>query len=132
MEFLWEKIEGNLRWANTKPSMRFRKANTEPFMHLGGPIRKPPRDFPWSSPASPWKTPSFPPLLNGLEQGYTICKKSWKNMTVKCYPCLEAINSKIQTPFDQISEFPTKIYLLLGILQKLCFHILTVLPVAVL
>ena len=33
VEFWWEKIEGNLRWANTEPSMHFRRANTEPSMH---------------------------------------------------------------------------------------------------
>ena len=30
VEFLWEKIEGNLRRANTKPSVDFRMANMEP------------------------------------------------------------------------------------------------------
>ena len=30
VEFLQEKIEGNLRKANTKPSVDFRRANTEP------------------------------------------------------------------------------------------------------
>ena len=29
MEFWWEKIEGNLRRANTEPSVHFRRANTE-------------------------------------------------------------------------------------------------------
>ena len=32
VEFLWEKIEGNLRRANTEPSMGFRRANMEPSM----------------------------------------------------------------------------------------------------
>ena len=52
VEFLQKKIEGNLRRANTEPSvdfrrantepsMDFRKANTEPSVNLGGPIRKP-------------------------------------------------------------------------------------------
>ena len=31
---LWEKIERNLRRANTEPSMHFRRANTEPSMDL--------------------------------------------------------------------------------------------------
>ena len=30
VEFCWEKIEGNLKRANTEPSMDFRRANTEP------------------------------------------------------------------------------------------------------
>ena len=44
-EVLWDKIEGNLRWATTETSMYFRRANTElsmnfrmgntePFMHF--------------------------------------------------------------------------------------------------
>ena len=32
VEFRREKIEGNLRRANTEPSMHFRRANTEPPM----------------------------------------------------------------------------------------------------
>ena len=32
VEFWWEKIEGNLRRANTEPSMDFRRANMEPSM----------------------------------------------------------------------------------------------------
>ena len=32
VEFWWEKIEGNLRRANTEPSMDFRRANLEPSM----------------------------------------------------------------------------------------------------
>ena len=32
VEFWWEKIEGNLRRANTKPFMEFRMANREPSM----------------------------------------------------------------------------------------------------
>ena len=32
VEFWWEKIEGNLRRANTELSMHFRRANTEPSM----------------------------------------------------------------------------------------------------
>ena len=31
---LWEKIERNLRRANTEPSMHFRRADTEPSMDL--------------------------------------------------------------------------------------------------
>ena len=34
VEFWQEKIEGNLRRANTEPSVDFRKANTEPSMHF--------------------------------------------------------------------------------------------------
>ena len=45
VEFLWHKIEGNLKWAtreetiyfrraNTELSMHFRKGNTELFMHF--------------------------------------------------------------------------------------------------
>ena len=34
MEFWQEKIEGNLRRANTEPSVDFRKANTEPSVHF--------------------------------------------------------------------------------------------------
>ena len=30
LEFWWEKIEGNLRRANTEPSIDFRRVNTEP------------------------------------------------------------------------------------------------------
>ena len=30
VEFLWKKIQGNLRRANTEPSMEFRRANMEP------------------------------------------------------------------------------------------------------
>ena len=32
VEFWWEKIEGNLRRANTKPSMHFRRANKSTSM----------------------------------------------------------------------------------------------------
>ena len=107
MEFLQEKIECNLRRANTElsvdfrrantePSVDFRKANTEPSVNfrransetywkynvnlskrvgkdrvflglagmlLGISLGLCPREIPWSSPASPRKTPSFPPLL---------------------------------------------------------------------
>ena len=34
VEFWQEKIEGNLRRANTEPSVNFRKANMEPYVHL--------------------------------------------------------------------------------------------------
>ena len=34
VEFLQEKIEGNLRRANTEPSVDFRKANKEPSVHF--------------------------------------------------------------------------------------------------
>ena len=34
VEFLWEKIEENIKRANTKPSMHFRRNNTEPSMHF--------------------------------------------------------------------------------------------------
>ena len=34
VEFLQEKIEGNLRRANTEPSLDFRRANTEPSVDL--------------------------------------------------------------------------------------------------
>ena len=30
VEFWSEKIEGNLKWANTEPSLQFKRANTEP------------------------------------------------------------------------------------------------------
>ena len=39
VEFWQEKIESNLRRANTEPSVDFRKANTEHLCILGGPIR---------------------------------------------------------------------------------------------
>ena len=56
VEFWQDKIDGNLRrantepsvdfWrANTEPSVNFRKTNTEPSVHLGGPIRKPIRNM---------------------------------------------------------------------------------------
>ena len=31
VEFRWEKIEVNLRWANKEQSMDFRRANTETY-----------------------------------------------------------------------------------------------------
>ena len=34
VEFWQEKIEGNLRRANTKPSVDLRKASTEPSVHF--------------------------------------------------------------------------------------------------
>ena len=34
VEFWQEKIEGNLRRANTEPSVDFKKANTEPSVHF--------------------------------------------------------------------------------------------------
>ena len=34
VEFWQEKIEGNLKRANTEPSVDFRKANTEPYVHF--------------------------------------------------------------------------------------------------
>ena len=34
VEYLWEKIEGNLKMVNTEPSMLFRRANTEPSIHF--------------------------------------------------------------------------------------------------
>ena len=34
VEFWWEKTEGNLKRANTEPSMHFRRANTEPSMDI--------------------------------------------------------------------------------------------------
>jgi hypothetical protein len=34
VEFWQEKIEGNLRRANTEPSVDFRKADTEPSVHF--------------------------------------------------------------------------------------------------
>jgi len=34
VEFWQERIEGNLRRANTEPSVDFRKANTEPSVHF--------------------------------------------------------------------------------------------------
>ena len=41
--------------------------------------RAAPREIPWSSPASPRKTPSFPPLLLRLTQyGLNLSKKSSK------------------------------------------------------
>ena len=73
---------GNLRWANTEPSMHFRKtnmdpsvhfrkANTDPFVHFRKANKEfllCPREIPRSSPASPWKTLSIPPLLLGYTQ----------------------------------------------------------------
>ena len=35
VEFLQEKIEGNLRGANTEPSVDFRRGNTEPSVDFG-------------------------------------------------------------------------------------------------
>ena len=114
MEFLQEKIEGNLRRANTEPSVDFRRANTEPsvdfrkantepsvdfrrantetywkqsvnlsnrvgkdrvFLELAGlllgiSLRLCPWEIPRSSPASPWKTPAFPPLLLKFTQSH--------------------------------------------------------------
>ena len=85
VEFWQEKIEGNLRRANTEPSVHFRRANTETYLqknvNLSIKVRKDrvflelagqllgislvlcPGEIPRSSPASPRKTPSFPPLL---------------------------------------------------------------------
>ena len=34
VKFWWENIEGNLRRANTEPSMDFMRANTEPFVYF--------------------------------------------------------------------------------------------------
>ena len=45
VEFLWEKIEVNLRWANMEPSMHFRRANTEPSMDFRKANMKPSIDF---------------------------------------------------------------------------------------
>ena len=64
VEFLQEKIEGNLRRAKTEPSVDFRRANTE---RRDFP-RASPSEISRSSPASPQKTPSFPPLLVRLTQ----------------------------------------------------------------
>ena len=75
----------HFRKANTEPSVHFRSANTESYQKqnvnqsqrvgkdgdflrlsgllLGISLGIRPREIPRSSPASPWKTPSFPPLL---------------------------------------------------------------------
>ena len=45
MELWWEKIEGNLRWANTEPSMHFRRANSEPSMDFRKASMEPPMHF---------------------------------------------------------------------------------------
>ena len=41
VESWWEKIEGNLRRANTEPSMDFRRANTEPSYDFRKAITEP-------------------------------------------------------------------------------------------
>ena len=79
VEFWQEKIEGSLRRANTKSykkknvnlSKRVRKDRV--FLGLAGlllgiSLWLCPRKIPCSSPASHWKTPSFPPLLLRLTQ----------------------------------------------------------------
>ena len=41
VEFWWQKIEGNLRWANKEPSMHFLRVNTEPSMDFRKPNTEP-------------------------------------------------------------------------------------------
>ena len=41
VEFWQEKIEGNLRRANTEPSVDFRRANTEPSVDFRKPNTEP-------------------------------------------------------------------------------------------
>ena len=125
VEFLQEKIEGNLRRANTELSVDFRRANTEPsvdfrkanmdpsvnfrrantetycnvnlskrvgkdrvFLGLAGLLLRisiglRPREIPRSSPASPRKTPSFPPRLLRLTQ-YSIVQP-WQCGTLQSF-----------------------------------------------
>ena len=127
VEFLQEKIEGNLTRANTEPSVDFRRANTEPSVDFRKTNTEPSVNFrsanretywkwnvnlskrvgkdrvflglawlllgislglrlweiPRSSPASPWKTPSFPPLLLRLTQ--------YKSFNTMHYQCLNII-----------------------------------------
>ena len=78
LEFWQEKIDGNLRRANTEPSVDLRRANTEPSVDFKKANTEPSvlgglllgislglcrQEIPRSSPASPWKTPPFPSLL---------------------------------------------------------------------
>ena len=37
VEFWYKKIEGILRWANTEPSMEFKRANTEESVYFRKP-----------------------------------------------------------------------------------------------
>ena len=97
VEFWQEKIEVNFRRANTEPSVDFRKANTVPSVYfrrantetgLAGlllwiSLGLRPREIPRSSPASPRKTPSIPPLLLGLTHSQLI-KRIILNLNFHC------------------------------------------------
>ena len=45
VELWWQKIEGNLRWANTEPPMDFRRANTERSMDFRNANTEPSMHF---------------------------------------------------------------------------------------
>ena len=90
VEFWQEKIEGNLRRANTEPSVDFRRANTEPSVdfrkantELSVHFRRANTETPRSSPASPRKTPSFPPLLLRLTHAVNTLQREGEHLGVE-------------------------------------------------
>ena len=112
VEFWWEKIEGNLRRANTEPSLDFRranielsqdfsKANMEPSVHFRRANTKTywqynflqalPSGNPSEQPYQPSENPSFPPLLVRLTKyvGRDIIQQKVLVMTLVLaqWPC---------------------------------------------
>ena len=55
VEFLWEKIEGNLRRAHTEPFMHFRRANREPSMDFRKVNMEPSMHFRRANTETYWK-----------------------------------------------------------------------------
>ena len=109
----------DFRKANTEPSVHFRKANRETYQKqnvnlskrvgkdrvflglagllLGISLGLRPREIPQSSPASPWKTPSLPPLLLRLTHYWNknmpvshftivtdLSTDCWQFLTISC------------------------------------------------
>ena len=104
----------DFRKANTEPSVHFRRANTETYQKqnvnlskrvgkdgvflglagllLGISLGLRPQEIPRSSPTSPRKTPSFPPLLLRLTQS---CWNSVHVLTYKYQPAYIRIPTRI-------------------------------------
>ena len=55
VEFLQEKIEGNLRRANTEPFVDFRRANTEPYVDFRKVNTEPSVNFRRANTETYWK-----------------------------------------------------------------------------
>ena len=55
VEFLHEKIEGNLKRANTEPSVNFRRANTEPSVDFTKANMEPSVNFRRGNTETYWK-----------------------------------------------------------------------------